>query len=67
MSFDENPLHRTIWGFRDEYRVKRIANASKQGVQFLIDMRWLLKEFGPGHTFDYSWRFYDYEQYFVLM
>ena len=30
-------------------------------------MRKLLEDFGPGHTFDYSWRFYDYEQYFVLM
>ena len=24
------------------------------------------KEFAPGHFFEYSFRFYDYEQYFVL-
>ena len=28
MSFETNPLQRTIWGFRDEYRTKRIENAS---------------------------------------
>ena len=25
-----------------------------------------MKEFAPGHFFEYSFRFYDYEQYFVL-
>ena len=29
-------------------------------------MRYLNEKFGLGHTFEESFRFYDYEQYFVL-
>lgn len=33
----------------------------------LKDIRFLLNEYGPGHTFEFSNLFYDYEQYFVLV
>lgn len=33
----------------------------------LLDLRYLLEEFAPGYAFEYHWRFYDYEQYFVLV
>ena len=33
----------------------------------LNNLRFLNQEFAPGDTFEDSIRFYDYEQYFVLM
>ena len=33
----------------------------------LKDIRWLEKEFALGDSFEYSWRFYDYEQFSVMM
>ena len=42
-------------------------NASKEGVQMLIDLRYIEGEFAVGPTFSYHWQFYDYEQYFVLI
>ena len=31
------------------------------------DIRWLEKEFALGDSFEYHWRFYDYEQFSVMI
>jgi len=56
-----------MYAYSDYIYVKRINNASAQGTQMLRDLRWLIDEYAPGFTFESNWRFYDYEQYFVLV
>ena len=33
----------------------------------LKDVRWLMEEYGVGEAFEYSWRFYDYEQFAIMI
>ena len=67
LSPEENPLQQRIYAYQDRIRVKRIVNASTHGVGMLLDLRYLEEQFAVGHTWEYQWRFYDYEQYFVLV
>ena len=46
--------------------VKKIDNASTQGVQHLKDVRYLISEFGLPGTFEDQMRYYDFEQYIVF-
>ena len=55
-----------IIGFDVLFKYGRIENTATQGVRFITDFRFLLSEFGLGDTFDYTWRFYDMEQFLTF-
>ena len=67
MSFDRNPLQRTVLAIKETFNYKRIANASIEGVQFMKDIRAIVADAGYGEkSFEYDWRFYDIELFFTL-
>ena len=51
----KEPLRRRLIGFKSYISVKRIEDASVQGVKFLTDLRWLESEFGLAGTYSFSW------------
>ena len=63
---EPNALHRNIFAFTDHYHLQRL-NGAMDGVQMLKDLRWLESEFGVGEAFEYSWRFYDFEQFAIMV
>ena len=65
-SDDKNLLQKQIIGADIKVTFGRIANSATEGVQFIEDFRFLLSNFGLGDTFDYTWRFYDIEQFLTF-
>lgn len=57
---------RLLSGFRSSIYVKRIENASTQGVAFLDNIREMNIKYGLFETYDFSWRAFDYEQWYTF-
>jgi len=53
----------TMEGFRQSIMSINIESAAKEGVQFLLDIRYICDEFGIDNTFANGDRFLDYETY----
>ena len=47
--------------------IKRIENASTQGIRFIKDVRYIESVYGLGDTFSFATRYLDYEQYFTFI
>ena len=60
-SNEEYIMDRRILMMHNRYDYKRIINGASQGVQMLKDLRSLSQKYGLGRTFEYDWRFYDFE------
>ena len=59
--YSKEPLRRRLVGFKTTIMVKRIEDASTQGVAFLTDLRRLEDAHGVSGTFSFAWQFLDYE------
>ena len=55
-----------IVGWKDYIVVKRVGNASIQGVQFLKDIRFIEQTYGLKETWSYSHRYLDFEMYILF-
>ena len=60
-SDDPIPHERKLTGFRSTVMIKRIENASTQGVQFIEDIRSMESIYGLTGTFSFATRYLDYE------
>ena len=56
-----NLKDKVLMSTQDEVISKRIENSNTQGVQHLLDLRYIEETFGLPNTFDYAHPYYDFE------